>query len=125
MESIGIEALRNDEESLKLRFRAMTRQRLLAFFRYFGRARGHVNPVNRSDFQSKRGNLSEDCGNDWAAWVVCRGRTFWDEVHRHPASFQSYLDQFFQADPWNVRPDYVAGYIFEERFREEILDVLN
>jgi hypothetical protein len=125
MELVGSDALRNDEEALKTCFRAMSRQRLLVFYRQFRQVRAQVNPVNRSDFRSEAGNLSEDCGNDFAAWVVCRGRAFWTAVHRHPESFQSYLDQFFQPDPWNVRPDYVACNVFSERFNEEILDVLS
>jgi hypothetical protein len=124
MDSVGPEALRNDEETLKVRFRTMTRQRLLGFSRQFVRACGIVNPVNRADFQSGEGNLSEDAGKDFAAWVVCRGRAFWDGLCRRPSLFQQYLDEFFKPDSWNVRPDYVAGYVFQERFGEEVLDVL-
>src|SRR5262245_10141842 len=117
MESVGPEALRNDTEALEVRFRAMTRQRLLAFFRLFMRAWGYANPVNRPGFQSREGILSEDAGDDFAAWVVCRGRAFWAGLNLW--SFQRYLDEYRQPDPWNVRPDYVAGRIFEERFGEE------
>jgi hypothetical protein len=123
MESVGPEALRNDRDALTVRFRALPRQRLLAFHRQFDRASGHVNPVNRSDFRSREGNLGEDSGDDWAAWMVCRGRAAWDEVRRHPTTFQRHLDDFFRAE-WSVRPDYVAAAVFEERFDEEILDVL-
>jgi hypothetical protein len=124
MEMVGAESLRNDREALIGRFRDMPKQRLLAFHRQFDRAAGHINPVNRSDFRSKQGNLSEDSGDDWAAWMVCRGQTCWDEVRHNPATFQGHLDQFFQSS-WNiVRPDYVAALIFEERFGKEILDVL-
>jgi len=70
MDSVGPEALRNDTEALKVRFRTMTRQRLLGFFRQFVRACNIVNPVNRSDFQFKEGDHSEDAGKDFAAWVV-------------------------------------------------------
>jgi hypothetical protein len=122
IESVGPEALRNDTEALEVRFRAMTRRRLLAFFRQFMRASGYVNPVNRSGFQSREGNLSEDAGADFAAWVVCRGRAFWARLR--PASFQRYLDEYCQPDPWNVRPDNAAGRIFQERFGEEVFDLL-
>jgi hypothetical protein len=122
MEAVGPEALRNDTAALEVRFRALTRQRLLAFFRQFMRACGYANPVNRSGFQSRDGNLSEDAGADFAAWVVCRGRVFWAGLNR--ASFQRYLGEYCQPGPWNVRPDYVAGHIFEERFGEEVFDLI-
>jgi len=122
MGAIGPDALRNDTAALEVRFRALPRHRLLAFFRQFMRACSHANPVNRSGFRSREGNLSEDAGDDFAAWVVCRGRAYWSSLDRD--SFQRCLDEWREADGGSERPDYVAGRIFEERFVEEVFDLI-
>lgn len=122
MGSVGPDALRNDTAALEVRFRALPRQRLLAFFRQFMLACSYANPVNRSGFRSREGNLSEDAGDDFAAWVVCRGQAFWAGLSVW--SFQQYLDEWQSSDDLGGRPDYVAGRIFEERFGGEVFDLI-
>jgi Protein of unknown function (DUF4240) len=119
-----VESLGGDEKVMTRRFNELPRQRLLAFRRQFDRARGYVHPTYRADFRVQHGTCSEDYGDDFAAWVVSRGREFWQEVGRHPAAFQDKLDEFGQAESGFVRPDYIVSSVFNERFGEEMVLVL-
>lgn len=70
------------------------------------------------------GDCSEDHGEDFAAWVVSRGRVFLDEVRLHPEAIQRYLDEFDPLESGFVRPDHITSKVFYERFGEEMLLVL-
>jgi hypothetical protein len=121
-----VESLGGDVQAMSERFKAMPRQRLLAFRRMYDRALSHVHPYHRGDFVFGDRDCSEDHADDFAAWVVSRGREFWDEVRRHPKDGPRYLDEFAPiADKeMDRRPDFIAGGVLHERYGENIVLVL-
>lgn len=112
--------------NMEKQFVAMPRQRLLAFRRAYDRAASSVHPYHRSDFTFGERDCSEDHADDFAAWVVSRGRAFWNKVRNHPADGPRFLDEFEPAafDAMNRRPDFIAGEVFHTRFGESIVLVL-
>ncbi|WP_171469892.1 DUF4240 domain-containing protein [Frigoriglobus tundricola] len=121
-----VESLGTDADVMASRFRAMPLQRLLAFRRQYDRARGKVNPIYRADFVIGARDCSEDHADDFAAWVVSRGRAFWGEVRRHPSKCWQFLGEFepVEFEAMSRRPDFIAGSVFHERFGENIVSVL-
>ena len=121
-----VESLDGDVPAMETRFRAMPRQRLLAFRRMYDRALSGVHPYHRTDFVFGDRDCSEDHADDFAAWVVSRGRTFWDQVRRCPEDGPAYLDEFEPISFREMcrRPDFIAGNVFQERFGESIVLVL-
>ncbi len=121
-----VESLGGDVSAMEERFMAMPRQRLLAFRRMYDRALSHVHPYHRPDFVFGERDCSEDHADDFAAWVVSRGREFWDAVRRHPENGPRHLDAFepIADKEMGRRPDFIAGNVFYERFGESIVLVL-
>ena len=103
-----VESLGYDAAAITERFRVMPRQRLLAFRRQYDRARRHVHPTSRGDFEVGERDCSEDHGDDFAAWVVSRGRAFWDEVRSRPRECWRFFDEFekVEFEAMNRRPDF-------------------
>lgn len=121
-----VESLGRDATGMESQFCAMSRQRLLAFRRMYDRARSHVHPYLRGDFVFGDRDCSEDHADDFAAWVVSRGRAFWDEVRRRPEDGSRYLGEFepISFQEMGRLPDFIAGKVFQERFGESIVLVM-
>jgi hypothetical protein len=104
----------------------------------YDEAKSYVNPCYWDEcLPHLRQDCSEDHGDDFAAWVVMKGRAFYEEVRPHPEAVGGYLDQFAEAERWAGKPgewdesvdrpeyrgsqraDFIASRILWERFGEE------
>ncbi len=114
-----IESFHNDEALMVATFQEMSKQRLVAFYRQFRIAQGTVNPQFWSDVDEQF--TSEDGNKDFAAWVVTRGRDYWNLVRKYHFMLKKRFDEFNKSDGGFVEPQHIADRVFYERFKSEIL----
>ena len=89
-----VECLGGDKSAIERRFQAMPREGLLDFVRQYDRARACIHPFHRGGLVFDYRDDPAGHGDIFAAWVVSRGRAFWDEVRRDPEAFQRAVDEF-------------------------------
>jgi hypothetical protein len=107
----------------------------------YDEAKDWVSPHSAEEFWPYVTDCSEDRADDFAAWVVGRGREFFDRVRSNPEAVQQHLDVFevvrmgrgAAGAEWDIavdrddyrgyqRPDAIVISIYETRFGEDLLD---
>jgi hypothetical protein len=116
-----IESFNNDNTKMIAAFHAMPKRRLVAFYRQFKLAACEVNPQFWSDVESL--GHSEDTNQDYADWVVSRGRSFYIRVLRHHGDIKTYFAEFNQHERTFENPAGVASVISYERFKTSLVQL--
>jgi hypothetical protein len=112
-----VESFRGREAVVRRALAALPKARLVAFNRQYRAASDLVNPCYREDMMAQLPDgCSEDHGQDFAEWVVSRGRAFYHAVRTNPADVARYMAEFDQARGRNLHPRGVAVMVFRERF---------
>lgn len=142
-----LESSRRDLRRLCKKLERLSKANLRDFQFKYEKAKRKVNPYYRdvlwkhvSDLEA----ISEDHADDFSAWVVSLGRSFFERVNKAPKSIRDYLGLFEECEngnrkhrglQWNddvdrkeyrgyERPDYVAYAIFQTRFQERLYDIV-
>jgi hypothetical protein len=123
----------------------MPREELISYQQQYEKFKAIVNPLYREDYDSFAEDdwaCSEDGADDFAAWVVMQGQSFFDEMFADPAQLFAQAKAFEEAGEdgtvetrWdeNVdrreyrgyqRADSIATAIYRMRFGEELGDAL-
>lgn len=117
------------------------KQEVIEYQRQFEEAKSAVNPLYRADFASfvdDGTSCSDDEADDFAAWVVMQGKSFFESAVNDPVQLFAFLKSFQESDDdttWDEkvdrpeyrgyqRADYVAVPIYRSRFREELGEVV-
>jgi len=116
-----VESFGGQEVVARQALAALPRVRLVAFNRQFRDASDVVNPGYREDMMEQLPDgCSEDYWQDFAEWVVSRGREFYHTVRTSPAEVAEYMAEFGRARGDVLCPRGVAVMVFYERFGKSL-----
>jgi len=117
-----IDASKKSLRKLCRQLERMTKEELISYQRQYEDAKSLVNPIYREDFHSfadENWECSEDGADDFAAWVVMRGKPFFEKLLDDPPLLFAQAKAFEEADDddlaetqWDEevdRPEY-RGY---------------